>query len=180
MAILTPGLDYLGLFVARSVLPPIVFTHTVLSWLSIPGSGSDGIYWICLVLSLPVSYYLNLLRIWIIEELELRELGAVRVPEVKGRWPGNLDLLLGRLKQGKDGYPLESLEGLTRKYGKILTTKIMGMNRIVTVDPGHMKAMLATDFQDWEKGPSFRHQNGSVLGSGVFNMTETCGNFTVS
>jgi hypothetical protein len=42
------------------------------------------------------------------EEREIRALGAVRVPVVQGRWPGNLDLLLGRLKQGKDGYPCES------------------------------------------------------------------------
>jgi hypothetical protein len=39
------------------------------------------------------------------EEREIRALGAVRVPVVQGKWPGNLDLLLGRLKQGKDGYP---------------------------------------------------------------------------
>lgn len=57
--------------------------------------------------------------------------------------------------------------------------------QIVTIEPSHLKTILATDFQKWEKGPSafvweraqqlsttigeiWRHRAQSVLGSGVF------------
>ncbi|PCH44301.1 cytochrome P450 [Wolfiporia cocos MD-104 SS10] len=45
----------------------------------------------------------------------------------------------------------------------------MGETRILTSDPNHMKAILATNFQSFEKGDYFRRQMNSVLGTGVFN-----------
>ncbi|OJT15759.1 Cytochrome P450 52A3-A [Trametes pubescens] len=38
-----------------------------------------------------------------------------------------------------------------------------------TVEPDHIKAILATEFTSFEKGPTFRSQMKSLLGVGVFN-----------
>ncbi|KAJ7830511.1 cytochrome P450 monooxygenase [Mycena olivaceomarginata] len=102
------------------------------------------------------------------EEREIRALGAVRVPVVQGRWPGNLDLLLGRLKQGKDGYPFDVMEPMIRRYGKTFNTRILGEDRIVTSDTAHIQRMFATDFEGWEKGDNFRSSMGAIFGLGVF------------
>ncbi|KAJ7938149.1 cytochrome P450 monooxygenase [Mycena leptocephala] len=102
------------------------------------------------------------------EEREIRALGAVRVPVVQGKWPGNLDLLLGRLKQGKDGYPYDAVEPMIRRYGTTFNMRILGEDRIVTSDPAHIQRMFATDFQGWEKGDNFRRSMGAIFGLGVF------------
>jgi hypothetical protein len=45
---------------------------------------------------------------YIQEEREMKAMGAVRVPVVHGKWPGSLDLIISRLKEGEDGYPRTS------------------------------------------------------------------------
>ncbi|KAJ7468614.1 cytochrome P450 monooxygenase [Mycena latifolia] len=120
------------------------------------------------LLVLPMWMFVRAKYLHFIEEREIYALGAERVPVVQGKWPGNLDLLLGRLKQGKDGYPFDAVEPMIRRYGKTFNTKILGEDRIVTSDPAHLQRMFSTDFQGWEKGDNFRNTMGSVFGFGVF------------
>jgi cytochrome P450 len=41
--------------------------------------------------------------------------------------------------------------------------------QLVTVEPHHVKAILATQFDAFDKGPMFRFQCHSLLGEGIFN-----------
>nr|GAT60764.1 cytochrome P450 monooxygenase [Mycena chlorophos] len=159
---LTPGLKFI-----LSSLPGLTLPATIVyfaaehrrypRWLSILAALSAG----------PVLAWLKAQYQFIQEEREMRALGAVRVPEMKGKWPWNLDLIVGRLKQGKDGYPFDAIEVLFKRYGDIFNMRILGENRVVSGDPAHIQRMFATDFEGWEKGDRFRWQFAS-LGLGVF------------
>ncbi|KAJ7274425.1 cytochrome P450 [Mycena haematopus] len=155
-----------ALFLVRS-LPKLTLpsgaAYLATSYLELPR-------WVCIVAFVSASpVWLGVRSVYrnFVEEREMHALGAVRVPEVKGKWPGNLDLVVGRLKQGKDGYPFDAVEPMIRRYGRTFNTQILGENRIVTSDPAHIQRMFATDFDGWEKGDKFRWQM-SALGLGVF------------
>lgn len=47
-----------------------------------------------LTLYYPTSFLLRVLSKWVREEVELRRMGAVRVPTANGKWIGNVDVML--------------------------------------------------------------------------------------
>ncbi|TDL13977.1 hypothetical protein BD410DRAFT_681054, partial [Rickenella mellea] len=53
--------------------------------------------------------------------------------------------------------------------GTAISVRIIYETRIITTEPAHIKAMLATSFPSFEKGEKFQHQAQSVLGTGMFN-----------
>ncbi|KZT67253.1 cytochrome P450 [Daedalea quercina L-15889] len=81
------------------------------------------------------------LRVWIQEEHDIRRLDAVRLPQVAGWLPGNLGII-GQLRRRDDDY----MCGFARcLYTLLLSDKFCAVEQ------------------------QFRHDMGSVLGSGVFN-----------
>lgn len=57
---------------------------------------------------------------------EMKRLGAVPVPVVKGKWPGNLDVLLGLLKSFREDYATQFLEEKAAQYGYIYKLEMLG------------------------------------------------------
>jgi hypothetical protein len=55
------------------------------------------------------------------------------------------------------------------EMGSLFNAYILWDSDIFTVEPEHIKAVLATDFTNFEKGPVFQAKMRSVLGTGVFN-----------
>jgi hypothetical protein len=100
---------------ARLLSPGVFFLFTSLPKVTLPsGVVCLATYylklprWVCITASVsaaPIWLWVRSIYRNFVEEREIRALGAVRVPQVHGKWPGNLDLVLARLKQGKDGYP---------------------------------------------------------------------------
>ncbi|KAI0645640.1 cytochrome P450 [Trametes meyenii] len=66
-------------------------------------------------------------------------------------------------------FPRDSLFRICEKYGNTFLIELFGLKRFFTTEPEHIKAILATDFASFEKGPTFRDQMQSLLGVGVFN-----------
>ncbi|KAJ7364007.1 cytochrome P450 monooxygenase [Mycena albidolilacea] len=160
--LLSPGVLFLVGSLPKLTLPSGI-AYLAVSYLKLPR-------WVCIAASVsagPVWFWVRSIYRHLLEEREIRALGAVRVPEVKGKWIGNLDLVVGRLKQGKDGYPFDAVELMIRRYGRTFNMQILGENRILTSNPAHIQRMFATDFEGWEKGDKFRWQM-SALGLGVF------------
>ncbi|KAF8206471.1 cytochrome P450 [Mycena galopus ATCC 62051] len=157
---LSPGALFLVEFLSKLALPSGV-VYLAANYLQLSR-------WICFVATVstgPAWFWVHSAYTNFVEEREIRALGAVRVPEVKGKWPGNLDLAFGRIKRNKnnDSYPFDVIEPMIRRYGRTFNTKILGENR----NPAHIQRMFATDFKGWEKGDKFRWQM-SALGLGVF------------
>ncbi|THV01189.1 cytochrome P450 [Dendrothele bispora CBS 962.96] len=90
--------------------------------------------------------------------------GAILVPRVKG----GIFELIGKIR---NGYMAEGFFEWSRRYGQTYIFSIFGVDRIMTMEPEHIKAILATQFDDFHKGP-IEDQFNSLLGSGVFNSDD--------
>ncbi|EJD03501.1 CYP63 cytochrome P450 monooxygenase-like protein [Fomitiporia mediterranea MF3/22] len=98
-----------------------------------------------------------------------RRLGAVLPPVIKGRLPGNVDTLRTVFEHERTGYTGDFLLIHIKDLGWTFNWRIFGMDDIVTVEPEHIKAILATEFDNFERGDTFKDVMQSVLGDGVFN-----------
>ncbi|KAF8164833.1 cytochrome P450 [Crassisporium funariophilum] len=54
-------------------------------------------------------------------------------------------------------------------YGPVYQLRFPTDNRIITFEPDHIKAILATQFDAFDKGPILYEQFTGLLGTGVFN-----------
>ncbi|RDX55061.1 cytochrome P450 [Lentinus brumalis] len=73
---------------------------------------------------------------------------------------------------GEKKYPRDFLFRLCEKYGNTFILESYTFKRVFTTEPEHVKAVLATDFANYQKGPGFRSQMKSLLGVGVFNADD--------
>ncbi|KAH9936562.1 cytochrome P450 [Fomitopsis serialis] len=164
MLSLTPGLRLLLRFLS-SLIIPTVFIYGA-ARLAEHGIIYDVPTWVLAfawIAYLPLTMAVRSVITWVQEERDIRRLGAVPIPAIKGRLPGNMDVV-ARLKTRTTH---ERIESLQQEHGIIFNTRLMAQNRIFTADPNHIKSILATDFNIWEKGHKFRADMASVLGSGV-------------
>ncbi|KAF8164796.1 cytochrome P450 monooxygenase pc-3 [Crassisporium funariophilum] len=67
------------------------------------------------------------------------------------------------------GHPGDYMLDKMHEYGNVMTLRLLTDNRVITAEPDHIKAMLATQFDSFEKGKMFFSQMHSLLGEGVFN-----------
>ncbi|KAF8998685.1 cytochrome P450 [Cyathus striatus] len=96
-------------------------------------------------------------------------LGAVMIPTVEEKWPVTINTAKILVNNLKDGYPGEFMWGWMKKYGNTFKVFLPFERLVWTSEPGHIKAILATQFDSFEKGPSFIELASSMLGTGVFN-----------
>ncbi|KDN37559.1 hypothetical protein RSAG8_10076, partial [Rhizoctonia solani AG-8 WAC10335] len=54
-------------------------------------------------------------------------------------------------------------------HGHTFNMRIFGLDQVFTCDPECIKAVLSTDFKNFEKGKKFKIKMDTVLGVGVFN-----------
>ncbi|KAF8998684.1 cytochrome P450 [Cyathus striatus] len=96
-------------------------------------------------------------------------MGAAVIPKVAEKWPVSINNMRTLLNNAKDGYPGDFMWSWIEKYGYTYQVPLPLETRIFTFEPDHIKAILATQFDSFEKGPMFMEQAKSLLGTGVFN-----------
>ncbi|PPQ74268.1 hypothetical protein CVT24_001191 [Panaeolus cyanescens] len=71
----------------------------------------------------------------------------------------------------KDGHTAQPFAEWIQRYGNVyrIELPLLGARTVVTVEPHHIKAILATKFESFNKGTTFQDQMHSLLGQGVFN-----------
>ncbi|PPQ84613.1 hypothetical protein CVT25_015710 [Psilocybe cyanescens] len=67
------------------------------------------------------------------------------------------------------GHPGEAMLRWAQNYGNTVQFTFLNSTILSTVEPGHIKAFLATQFEAFEKGPVLFSQVESFFGTGVFN-----------
>ncbi|PBK98060.1 cytochrome P450 [Armillaria gallica] len=92
--------------------------------------------------------------------------GAIMVPGVQG---SSISILRKMSDSFKNGYPEETFQKWSEEYGHTFTFNFFSEKQMFTTEPEHIKALLATQFQDFEKGQSFYVAAESLLGAGIFN-----------
>ena len=63
----------------------------------------------------------------------------------------------------------ETLISLLEQYGECYDLGVLWEETFFTTSPEHLKIILSTNFDNFEKGDDFFNCASSVLGSGVFN-----------
>ncbi|KAI5117814.1 hypothetical protein M0805_004944 [Coniferiporia weirii] len=122
-----------------------------------------------LVAAFPFMLYLKIARKDREMEREAARLGAMRIPAIPGKWPGNIDVLLDLAKSFESDYIAEPFWPIMERLGNVIRTRILWVDGIFTTEPDHIKQILATEFNNFEKGSWFIYSAYSVLGVGVFN-----------
>ncbi|TCD70445.1 hypothetical protein EIP91_003526 [Steccherinum ochraceum] len=168
---LTPGVPLLAKTIVGLCVPSVVlialsrsankhFAITVPAWL----------LWATCLASVP---FLVVCAIWytiLHERYGTWKLGAQPLPRLRGKWIGDIDLLLEIFRTYKKGYFYDTLWDGSDAIGPSYDTFALWEHDIITCDPDVIKTILATDFDNYVKGPVFQYANKTVLGSGVFNV----------
>ncbi|KIK53184.1 hypothetical protein GYMLUDRAFT_250607 [Collybiopsis luxurians FD-317 M1] len=99
------------------------------------------------------------------DERRAAEKGAVLPPLVEG----SSAEVVASIERSFDGYIGEGYLAWAQEYGNTYRYQAYSQTRIMTLEPEHVKAILATQFDSFEKGIIGYQQLKSLLGSGVFN-----------
>ncbi|KAG8690868.1 hypothetical protein FRC09_011805 [Ceratobasidium sp. 395] len=102
-------------------------------------------------------------------EREAKQMGAKTVPWVKGKWPGNVDIMMRMVTSLHGGYVGEVWLELVEQYGLTFNMRILWDDLIVTLDHEIVKYILATGFTHFGKGAKQQARLESFLGDGIFN-----------
>ncbi|THV01192.1 cytochrome P450 [Dendrothele bispora CBS 962.96] len=163
MLTVPPGIEAL----IRDILPK-VFKLPALSFLLLKLAQKCGVNlpdwaWMVTLISVhPIAWlgttFYNQHR----QRREAAAKGAILVPRVKG---SSFQL---KKKMGA-GYVCEEFFEWGKEYGQTYVLPMFGTETLMTMEPEHIKAMLATQFDDFYKGEVIVDHFNSLLGSGVFN-----------
>ncbi|KZV94028.1 cytochrome P450 [Exidia glandulosa HHB12029] len=155
--------------IAKALLLPPVLAHVVLR-----AAGGVGLpAWLKIVAyaaSIPVAQYIRGIPANRARRRDMARLGAHPVPRVKGWLPGNLDVLWNLVVSDGEEYCAETM----RKHAETLKSATFDMGILwasqvpSAVDPANVQHVLATSFNDFEKGVKFRDMFDLFLGQGIF------------
>ncbi|CAK5272720.1 unnamed protein product, partial [Mycena citricolor] len=188
----TPGVRFLAHLLARFVGRPILLIlavhYAVNRFTGLRLRAPTTI--LLTLLAYPLSMVFLVQRKMWRQRREARALGARPVPVVKGKRFANLDLLTMLRHARVHGYPGDGFAEWVEELGPVINVRVLWVDNILTTSPDHIKQILATDFNNYEKGASvvcpaeaerislpinsfagerFQQEMNSVLGSGVFN-----------
>ncbi|THH31315.1 hypothetical protein EUX98_g2873 [Antrodiella citrinella] len=169
-----PGIPLLCKTVGGLLLPSAVLVAT--SRLANTYFGITAPSWLLWTACLLSSPFLITCTVWytiLRERYGAWKLGAEPLPRLSGKWIGDVDLLIQIFKFYKNGYFFEPLWNATDTIGPMYDSFCLWEHDIICCSPDIMKIILATDFDNYCKGPVFHFANKAVLGSGVFNVDDT-------
>ncbi|KAJ7168966.1 cytochrome P450 [Mycena filopes] len=163
---LPPGIVYLAQQLPRLLAPPLaVYAAKLIAELRFGAVIPTWTVATACVLSGPV--FLTVIvqyRLYVVRR-EAAALGAVIAPAVPN-WIGGINMLFSNQE---NVYPAEQLATLcSEKTGYTLSISFLFQTRIITAEPENIKAILATEFNSFEKGAEFRGLMEPLLGTGVF------------
>ncbi|KAF8185157.1 cytochrome P450 [Pholiota molesta] len=119
-----------------------------------------------LVLSRPIFLALGFYSASWANKRTAVELGAI-IPPVVQDW--SINVVKQMAATSRVGFPCDMMSQLSLKYGNVFQFELFQQRMVVTMEPAHIKAILATQFESFDKGPVFIDQLDSLLGTGVFN-----------
>ncbi|KAI0944226.1 hypothetical protein AcW1_001983 [Taiwanofungus camphoratus] len=167
---LPPGPAYLLHSLPRLLIPPaFIYLANILCRVLLDVVVPRRLLIAACLLSFPTAAFILVRWRKYANRKEAASLGAVMPPTVKHKWPGGVDILLAVSRNFEKTFLGDWLFKWSEEYGHTYNREVLFENRLFTSEPEHIKAILATDFAGFEKGPNFRNQMGSLLGTGVFN-----------
>ena len=139
MALSAPGLVFVGRILLSVLCLYIVATLAtyLAAKLGVVVSAWSllGIVAVAIPLALTAHVQLSQFK----QRRQAASIGAHTVPCLRGRWIGNVDLLLEFLNRFKAGYPGDGINELTAQAGTTMNLRFLFEDHIFTVDPNCIK-----------------------------------------
>ncbi|KAF9530727.1 cytochrome P450 monooxygenase CYP63 [Crepidotus variabilis] len=102
-----------------------------------------------------------------------QKLQASLIPQVVGKWPGNLDILLKMMSTIKTSYIQDAYLQLFKEHqSTTLNLRILWRDNIITMDQEHIKFLSATGFHHFWRGCAQKERLELFLGKGIFNRDD--------
>ncbi|KAI0751543.1 cytochrome P450 monooxygenase pc-2 [Daedaleopsis nitida] len=165
-----PGLPYFFRRLGVTLLPAVAVFAA--SRVLASQRGVDLVtIWVALaaLLSVPAAYAARIVYWrWSVKRKAARA-GAVLPPSWEGTSFGNMDILKWCMTRFFSGYPGDGFWDKIDELGHLHSLSIFWDPIYLTTDAKVLKAILSTDFAEFEKGGMLRDTLNSVLGTGVFN-----------
>ncbi|TFK21754.1 cytochrome P450 monooxygenase pc-3 [Coprinopsis marcescibilis] len=168
----SPGRRYIFELLPSLILPPLVTYGAVYAleqrqFLAAP----TWVVVAAVALSKPLHLVMKVYYKRFSDMVKARKLGARVVPRVKEPWPyfAGISLLKDLSEMFRNGYVGDILEEWSKTYGHAFQVHILMDSQVWTTEPDHIKALLSTQFDNFEKGESGIYRNEALLGKGVFN-----------
>ncbi|KAF8736947.1 hypothetical protein AX14_013681 [Amanita brunnescens Koide BX004] len=109
----------------------------------------------------------------LLQHREAQQLGAAHIPQVVGKWPGNIDVLLRMMRDFKSSYILDVYLRLFEEYQcTTLNLRILWTDTIISMDQQHAKFVLASGFNHFWRGKLQKERMETFLGQGIFNRDD--------
>ncbi|KAF8598665.1 cytochrome P450 monooxygenase CYP63 [Ceratobasidium sp. AG-I] len=121
------------------------------------------------VLAVPTFWSIRNVFRTMLRKREADRMGARMIPCVKGKWPGNIDILFRMVKSLNGGYVAELAAELFEEYGTTINIRLLWEDAIMTADHEVIKYVLSTGFSNFGKGVKRQNRMESFLGDGIFN-----------
>ncbi|KAJ7250360.1 cytochrome P450 monooxygenase pc-3 [Mycena rebaudengoi] len=168
-----PGILYLCRVVPLAILPSAA-TYVVLTRIfhQFGIEPPARIVLLATVLAQPIVFLSSILYRSLTNLNDAASRGATLIPRVPDQWPGGLSSLSLIGKGLQSGYPANPFHKWFETYGETVMVNLLFEDRIATTEPAYIKAILATEFNNYWKGPADFYRGHSLLGSGVFNTDD--------
>ncbi|KAF8314506.1 cytochrome P450 monooxygenase CYP63 [Clavulina sp. PMI_390] len=162
---------YIAVVFLNLLVPPIALAALVSHFL-LPQDLARTYHVLLYLLATPIYWTVRIqYGDWANQKVAKR-LGAVVAPEARGKWPGNLDVLLRVAKIKQTSYASTEMDALFDEFGPDVHTvnfRVLWQDALLTRDHLVMKQVLATGFDDFVKGIPVRLKLYDLFGDGVFN-----------
>ncbi|KXN91297.1 Cytochrome P450 52A3-A [Leucoagaricus sp. SymC.cos] len=147
-----PGLEYVARFSAHFFIP-CAFVYGVV-WLGCNSLDLTLSKWALAISSIASRLGYIIARPWYDEYNNAqiaRAKGAVLAPHIKEK---HTEVISSLTQELVHGYPAQTFAKWCSKYGNAFRFSVGLDERYFTTEPEHIKSMLSTDFESWEKGQS--------------------------
>lgn len=105
---------------------PIILAHVVLLTSGVAVHLGVALRFVIYAGSILLLAAVRILYDDMLQRRTARKMGAIPVPRVRGRWPGNIDVLLYILEEFETGYVLQSFQNLLDQHGvKTLNLRLL-------------------------------------------------------
>ena len=115
---------------AETLAPPFWLAYTFLTKV-LYQQGSGFVATLVYIAFIPLWIFLtSWYTIWR-QDRRARQLGARSIPRAKGKWPGNIDIMMRFAKDLREGYILQAMGEVLDEYGvDTLNTRILWKDNV--------------------------------------------------
>ncbi|KAG7440380.1 cytochrome P450 monooxygenase pc-3 [Guyanagaster necrorhizus] len=165
---LPPGIVYLYHLAFSVVILPCAALWALRHILTESGFSIPA--WLVFVVPFVLQVIVRLVHSWYMGFAIRRDAAAKGAIFMPGVQESSISIMRRIVDNFKNGYPSEVFQKRSERYGNTFSFGTLSSKWVFTTEPEHIKAILATQFRDFEKGSTVFNAMKALFGVGVFSM----------